>query len=121
MPRTSSASFSASWRSPNVSSRAAQTALSPPLHAQEARDLPVRKIGHASEGQALGSVEASNDAVAYDRMRGPSARFASLGMTARHYDQVIKRSSCVCMRCGWIGTTRTLKPYVPLSDVGTRP
>jgi hypothetical protein len=30
--------------------------------------------------------------------------------TPDRYDQVIKRNSCVCMRCGWIGTTRTLKP-----------
>ena len=30
--------------------------------------------------------------------------------TTSGQDQVINRNSCVCMRCGWIGTTRTLKP-----------
>ena len=45
--------------------------------------------------------------------RGASARRQSaLATTDREkgYDQVIKRSSCVCIRCGWIGTTRTLNP-----------
>jgi hypothetical protein len=29
---------------------------------------------------------------------------------ARYYDQVIRRSSCACIRQGCVGTTRTLKP-----------
>ena len=37
------------------------------------------------------------------------------------YDQVIRRSSCSCIRQGCVGTTRTLKPYAPLSVAGTLP
>jgi len=40
---------------------------------------------------------------------------------ATGYDQMIRRSSCACIRQGWVDTARTLKPYVPLSVAGTVP
>ena len=43
----------------------------------------------------------------------------SASARARRSDQVISRNSCVCARCGCVGTTRTLKPYMPLSAAGT--
>jgi hypothetical protein len=39
-------------------------------------EIRLRKLGHADL-----TVTAQHDAVAVERLRGPSARFASLGMT----------------------------------------
>jgi len=49
------------------------------------------------------SVEAAvSAAIACSAGDTPAATF--------HHDQVIKRSSWVCIRCGCVGTTRTLNP-----------
>ena len=48
-------------------------------------------------------------------------RLTNNGHVTTDYDQVIRRSSCICIRQGCVGTTRTLKPYVPLSEAGTAP
>jgi len=55
-----------------------------------------------------------------DGRRGkPRRHTAWLGFATQ--DQVIRRSSCACIRPGCVGRTRTLKPYVPLSVAGTLP
>ena len=38
------------------------------------------------------------------------ASLAWLGAQTAFYDHVIKRSSCACIKCACVGTTRTLKP-----------
>jgi hypothetical protein len=48
-------------------------------------------------------------------------RLTNNGHVTTDYDQVIRRNSCICIRQGCVGTTRTLKPYVPLSEAGTAP
>jgi hypothetical protein len=82
------------------------------------REQFISRDGRLRPSRALGLYFSIGDKVFVRALRMPADVPQARGHS---YDHVIRRSSCSCIRQGCVGTTRTLKPYVPLSVAGTLP